>query len=58
MSVYPVDAGEPELDGLRLEVPDLNAQLYRTSIDAERTLWTDDAGQAVLSGRAGVLIPQ
>jgi len=25
------------------EVPELNAQLYRPPIDAERTLWTDDA---------------
>jgi outer membrane protein OmpA-like peptidoglycan-associated protein len=27
-------------------VPELDAQLYRTSIDAQRTLWTDDAGKA------------
>ncbi|MFT5683612.1 MAG: OOP family OmpA-OmpF porin [Myxococcota bacterium] len=29
--------------GLAQEVPDLNAQLYRPPVDAEATLWTDDA---------------
>ncbi|MDG1481232.1 MAG: OmpA family protein [Myxococcota bacterium] len=29
--------------GLAQDVPDLNAQLYRPPIDAESTLWTDDA---------------
>jgi hypothetical protein len=29
-----------------VEVPELDAQLYHTSIDAQRTLWTDDAGRA------------
>ena len=28
------------------EVPEIDAQLYQTSIDAQRTLWTDDAGKA------------
>jgi outer membrane protein OmpA-like peptidoglycan-associated protein len=29
-----------------VDVPELDAQLYHTSIDAQRTLWTDDAGKA------------
>ena len=29
--------------GLAQDVPDLNAQLYRPPVDAESTLWTDDA---------------
>ena len=29
-----------------VEVPEIDAQLYQTSIDAQRTLWTDDAGKA------------
>src|SRR4029077_15121463 len=27
-------------------IPEVDAQLYHTSIDAQRTLWTDDAGKA------------
>jgi len=29
-----------------VDVPEVDAQLYHTSIDAQRTLWTDDAGRA------------
>jgi hypothetical protein len=29
-----------------VEIPEVDAQLYHTSIDAQRTLWTDDAGKA------------
>ena len=33
-------------DAAQPPVPELNAQLYRIPIDAERTLWTDDSGMA------------
>ncbi len=41
--------------GLAQEVPDMNVQLYRPPVDAEDTLWTDDAFTApdgYLLGRA------
>lgn len=36
----------PGADTNNVSVPALNAQLYRIPVDAERTLWTDDAGVA------------
>ena len=39
------------------EVPELNAQLFRPSLDSRTTLWTDDAGEArhlAWNGRAAL----
>jgi outer membrane protein OmpA-like peptidoglycan-associated protein len=48
--------GLPQVLAQDVEVPEMNSQRYRTSIDAEQTLWTDDAGQAESNTGRGALV--